>query len=193
MKILSEQEKQEHYNATVKGGIKGAAIGLGLTLGLSLIAQRYFPTFRNSTIQLKAFLVSSGTTAGCIILAEQAGLNYEKKRYGHYELERPIPLKDETSLQKSRNFVSENRYSVLSSAWALSIIGSLAYTHKNRYLSLSQKVVQARMYAQALTIVLILAGAGISMTDKRKPSGPVGDDHWKDLVDAEERKINKIP
>ncbi|CAG8702135.1 7999_t:CDS:2 [Funneliformis caledonium] len=69
---------QEHYNATVKGGIKGAAIGLGLTLGLSLIAQRYFPTFRNSTIQLKAFLVSSGTTAGCIILAEQAEILFQK-------------------------------------------------------------------------------------------------------------------
>jgi len=32
------------------------------------------------------------------------------------------------------------------------------------------------MYAQALTIVLIIAGAGLSMTDKRKPRGPV-DDH----------------
>ena len=81
---------------------------------------------------IKAFLVSSGTTAASIVLGEQAGLEYERKRYGYYEPEEQIPLQEENSLQKTKNFISENRYSILSSAWALSIIGSLAYTHNNR-------------------------------------------------------------
>ncbi|RGB34188.1 hypothetical protein C1646_760845 [Rhizophagus diaphanus] len=192
MKILTEQEKQEHYNATIKGGIKGAGIGLGVTLGLSLIAQRYSPTFRKLTLPIKAFLVSSGTSAASIILGERAGLEHERKKYGYYEPEKQISLQEKTSLQKTKDVISENRYSIATSAWALSIAGSLAYTYNNKYLSLSQKVVQARMYAQALTIVLIAAAASISVTDKRKPRAPAGQDYWKDMVAAEEKKINEI-
>jgi len=190
MKLPTEQEKQEHYNATIKGGIKGAEIGLGITLGLSLIAQRYSPAFRKLTLPIKAFLVSSGTSAATIILAEQAGLKYERNKYGYYEPEKSIPSQSQykTSLQKTKDFISENRYSIAISAWALSIVGSLAYTYNNKYLSLSQKVVQARMYAQALTIVIILAAASLSMTDKRKPRTPAGQDYWKDMVAAEEKK-----
>jgi hypothetical protein len=46
------------------------------------------------------------------------------------------------------------------------------------------------MYAQALTIVLILTAASISMTDKRKPESQ--DDYWKEMVAAEEKKMNEI-
>ena len=122
----------EHYNATIKGGIKGAEIGLGITLGLSLIAQRYSPAFRKLTLPIKAFLVSSGTSAATIILAEQAGLKYERNKYGYYEPEKSIPSQYKTSLQKTKDFISENRYSVATSAWALTIVGSLVYTYKNK-------------------------------------------------------------
>uniref|UniRef100_A0A1D1YYU4 Altered inheritance rate of mitochondria protein 38 n=1 Tax=Anthurium amnicola TaxID=1678845 RepID=A0A1D1YYU4_9ARAE len=192
MKVPTEQEKQEHYHETVKGGIKGVGIGLGVTLGLALIAQRFSPTFRKLTLPFKAFLVSSGTSAASIIFAERAGLEYERKKYGYYEPEIKQVTQDRTSLQKTKDFISENRYGIATSAWALSIVGSLAYTYNNKYLSLSQKVVQARMYAQALTIVLIAAAAAISVNDKGRPRTPVGQDHWKDLVAAEERKMNEI-
>jgi len=192
MKIPTEQEKQEHYNATIKGGIKGAEIGFGVTLGLCLIAQRYSPAFRKLTLPIKAFLVSSGTSAASIILAEQAGLKYERNKYGYYEPEKSIPSQNINSVQKIKYFILENRYGVVISAWALSIVGSLAYTHNNKYLSLSQKVVQARMYAQALTIVLILAAASLSMTNNRKPGTPEGQDYWKDMVAAEEKKMNEV-
>lgn len=48
------------------------------------------------------------------------------------------------------------------------------------------------MSAQALTIVLIAAAASISVTDKRKPRAPASQDYWKDMVAAEEKKINEI-
>ena len=48
------------------------------------------------------------------------------------------------------------------------------------------------MYAQALTIVLILAAASLSVTDERKPRTPAGQDYWKDMVAAEEKKMNEI-
>ncbi|RIA85919.1 hypothetical protein C1645_697387, partial [Glomus cerebriforme] len=182
----------EHYNATIKGGIKGAGIGLVVTLGLSLVAQRYSPNFRKLTLPIKAFLVSSGTSAGCIISAERAGLEYDRRKHGYFEPEKQILLQEKPSLHKSKDFISENRYGIATSAWALSVVGSLAYTYNNKYLSLAQKVVQARMYAQALTIVLIAVAASLSVTDKRNPRAPEGQDHWKDMVAAEEKRINEI-
>ncbi|CAG8589938.1 14125_t:CDS:2 [Acaulospora morrowiae] len=191
MKILTQEEEEEHYNATIKGGIKGGAIGLGVALGLSFVAQRYSHFYRNLTLPLKTFLVTSGATATCIISAERAGLEYERQRYGYYK-----PVKHHAPGQSTthaiKDYIAENRYSLVCGSWALSMAGSIAYISRNKYLTLSQKVVQARMMAQALTIVLILATAGVSMTDKREQKAPPGSDQWKEIVAAEERKMNKV-
>lgn len=48
------------------------------------------------------------------------------------------------------------------------------------------------MIAQTLTLVLVLATAGISMTDNREAKHPVGSDQWKEMVAAEERRMNKV-
>ncbi|CAG8597681.1 11144_t:CDS:1, partial [Scutellospora calospora] len=60
------------------------------------------------------------------------------------------------------------------------------------YLTLAQKVVQARMYAQALTIIMVLMTAGLSMSPKQPKKIPAGSDYWKEMVEAEERKMNKV-
>ncbi|RHZ61361.1 hypothetical protein Glove_348g46 [Diversispora epigaea] len=191
MKVLTKQEEDEHYQATIRGGVKGGTIGLGVTIGLALVANRYSRFFQGLTLPVKAFLVSSGTTAATIILAEQAGLKYERKKYGHYEP--PKHHDPQRSYTKAaKDFISDNRYSILCGSWVLSMAGSIAYTSKNKYLTLSQKVVQARMISQALTIVMILASAGVSMTDKREAKLPAGSDQWKEMVAAEEKKMNKV-
>ncbi|CAG8507104.1 1184_t:CDS:2 [Diversispora eburnea] len=182
MKVLTKQEEDEHYQATIKGGIKGGAIGLGVTLGLAVVANRYSRFFQGLTLPVKAFLVSS---------AEQAGLKYEREKYGHYEA--PKHHDPQRSYTKAaKDFISDNRYSILCGSWVLSMAGSIAYTSKNRYLTLSQKVVQARMIAQALTLVMVLASAGVSMTDKREAKLPAGSDQWKEMVAAEEKKMNQV-
>ncbi|KAF0483166.1 mitochondrial hypoxia responsive domain containing protein [Gigaspora margarita] len=190
MKILTKEEEEEHYRATVKGGIKGAIIGLGVSLGVSLVAQRYSRFYQHLTLPIKAFLVSSGATAACITSAERAGLNYERRRYGFYQ---PVkePHQQLPTTRVVKDFISENRYSIVCGSWALSMAGSLAYTYRNKYLTFAQKVVQARMYAQALTIVMVLATAGLSMSSNQ-PKITVGSDQWKEIVAAEERKMNKI-
>ncbi|CAG8664688.1 6416_t:CDS:2, partial [Scutellospora calospora] len=111
MKILTKEEEDEHNRVTLKGGLKGVMVGLGVSLGFSLVAQRYSHFYQKLTLPLKAFLVSSGATAACIISAERAGLNYEKKKYGYYQ-----PIKDShptlSTTQIIKEFISENRYSI---------------------------------------------------------------------------------
>jgi hypothetical protein len=43
MKILTKEEEQAHYNATVKGGITGGVIGLALVLPLLLETSNITP------------------------------------------------------------------------------------------------------------------------------------------------------
>ncbi|CAG8581501.1 21956_t:CDS:2, partial [Racocetra persica] len=179
-----------HYHATVNGALKGAVLGLGVSLGVSLVAQRYSHFYQKLTLPLKAFLVSSGTSAVCIIGAERAGLNYERKRYGHYQPAKKLHQTDST-VQVAKEFISENRYSIVCGSWALCMAGSLTYTYRNKYLSFAQKVVHARMYAQALTILMVLATAGLSISSK-EPKAIEGSDKWKEMVAAEERKMNKV-
>ncbi|CAG8631410.1 21229_t:CDS:2 [Dentiscutata erythropus] len=180
MKVLTKEEEEEHYRATVKGGLKGAVIGLGVSLGLSLVAQRYSPFYQKLTLPLKAFLVSY----------ERASLNYERKKYGYYQPVKELHQKLPTT-QVVKDFISENRYGIVCGSWALCMAGSLAYTYRNKYLTFPQKLVQARMYAQALTIIMVLATAGLSMSPKQ-PKIPVGSDLWREMVDAEEIKMKHI-
>ena len=67
------------------------------------------------------------------------------------------------------------------------MVGALGYSFSNRYLSTQQKVVQARMYAQAVTLAVLMASAGLSMY--------MGDDKKKiqDLPDAQLRAVLELP
>lgn len=51
------------------------------------------------------------------------------------------------------------------------MVGALGYSFSNKYLTTQQKIVQSRMYAQAVTIAVLMASAGISVyvgEDKNK-------------------------
>jgi len=65
MKILTKEEEQAHYNATLKGGIIGGFAGVAAgIIGVYGATYRY-PAFRGLTLPLRAFLVtSSGTFSG---------------------------------------------------------------------------------------------------------------------------------
>ena len=60
-----QQEQKEHYNATLTGGILGGVGGLAVgTLGVYAASVRY-PAFRQLTLPLRAFLITSSGTFAC--------------------------------------------------------------------------------------------------------------------------------
>lgn len=67
------------------------------------------------------------------------------------------------------------------------MVGALGYSFSNKYLSTQQKVVQARMYAQAVTIAVLMVSASVSMY--------VGDDgkNRKEQPDAQLRAVLELP
>ncbi|KAI9806702.1 MAG: hypothetical protein M1825_006159 [Sarcosagium campestre] len=224
MKILTAEEKRDHYNATLKGGIGGGLVGLAAGVGGVALAQARYPFFRSLTLPLKAFLATSAGTFAAIISADKYSREFEKARdsSNSYTDKSTEALKAARSAEsfgkKTKDWFRENRYSIVGVSWLASMVTAFGLVGRNPYLSRQQKLVQARVYAQGLTLAVIVATAVFEIGDANKgegrwetvqvldPDDPehkhliekkihheryAGEDLWKDMVDTEERKIEE--
>ncbi len=65
----------------------------------------------------------------------------------------------------------ENRYPIVAGSWVLSMGIALGLVGRSPYLSTQQKLVQARVYAQGLTIAVLIATAAFEVGDRGKGEG----------------------
>jgi len=223
MKILTKEEEEAHYKATLNGVFKGFAMGLGVGLVGLGAANRRYDIIRNLTLPMKAFLVSSSTTFFTIIMADRASRGFELDRVPEKQYkdrasrDMELARAHDSKFEQFRNWGRENRYPIVGVSWIASMGVALQMVRKNPYLSKAQKLVQARVYAQGLTLAVLIATALFEVGDANKgrgrwetvmvldPNDPEGkhliekkihhelydgEDLWKDMVEAEERKIN---
>jgi Hypoxia induced protein conserved region len=110
----------------------------------------------------------------------------------------------------------EERYKIVGVSWLASMVAAFAIVGRNPYLTGQQKLVQARVYAQGLTLAVLIASAGFEMQDSRQEKGRYetieyvddkdhkkhrkqvereepsdGDSLWKDMVKQEEERLNE--
>lgn len=123
-----------------------------------------------------------------------------------------------TSQEKFMDWGRENRYKLVGASWVASMAGSLALVYRDKYLSKAQKLVQARVYAQGLTLLVLIASAAFEISDARSgrrenvimvpdPSDPTGqkmverkihqeryhgEDLWMDMVKNEEERLKRL-
>ncbi|MBE3049991.1 HIG1 domain-containing protein [Candidatus Bathyarchaeota archaeon] len=193
MKVLTQKEEERHYNEVLKGGAIGGVVGLALgSLSLGLASRRY-STVRNLTIPGKAFIISSFTTFGLIINSDRASARYK-------EITNPMyGYKDEASLinEQARSHLTgydrfmemgrENRYSIVFGSWLASMGAAFAIVNRSKYMSGAQKLVQARVYAQGLTVAVLVITAVFEMNDAKKGSG-----RWKTVMVTDPDDANKL-
>ncbi|KAG0651968.1 respiratory supercomplex factor [Hyphodiscus hymeniophilus] len=222
MKILTKEEEQAHYNATLRGGITGGAVGLVLGGAVVYGANARFHGFRQLTLPMKTFLVTSSATFSAIVSADRSSRNYEWARdpQRQYRDKASLDLDQikasESTFQKLKDWGKENRYPIVTASWVASMAIALGLVGRNPYLSGAQKLVQARVYAQGLTLAVLVATAAFEVGDASKgkgrwetvkyldPNDPdhkkiiekrihheayAGEDLWRDMVASEERKI----
>ncbi|PQE25237.1 Mitochondrial hypoxia responsive domain containing protein [Rutstroemia sp. NJR-2017a WRK4] len=222
MKILTKEEEQAHYNATLKGGITGGVVGLALGGAAVYAANARFHTIRNLTLPMKTFLVTSSGTFAAIIQADRASRSFEWNRdpSRKYKDQASRTLEEqkanESTMQRLKDWGRENRYPIVTASWVASMGIALGLVGRNPYLSGAQKLVQARVYAQGLTLAVLVATAAFEMGDAKTgkgrwetvkvidPNDPEhkhliekrihheayeGEDLWRDMVDAEERRM----
>ncbi|KAF1966403.1 hypothetical protein BU23DRAFT_517989 [Bimuria novae-zelandiae CBS 107.79] len=225
MKILTKEEEQAHYNATVKGGTIGGLIGTAIGTGVVVAASRRYHSFRALSVPFRAFLVTSSGSFVAVIAADRASNafdiehNPEKQREIAREREREdLYYANKTAMERAKEWASENRYPILFGFWVASMAGSWIAVNRQSAMSSSQKLVQARMYAQGLTLSALLASFAFEGNDAAKgkgrwetikvidPNDPehkhyiekkihheryAGEDQWREMVEAEERRMNE--
>jgi hypothetical protein len=171
---------------------------------------------------MKAFLLTSSGTFAAIINADRASRNFENARDPSRQyrdaasIEQDRLRSEEPTLKKLKDWGRENRYPIVTASWVASMGIALGLVSRNKYLTTAQKLVQARVYAQGLTLAVLIATAALEVGDANQgkgrwetvkyldPNDPehkkmiekkihheayAGEDLWRDMVETEERKI----
>jgi hypothetical protein len=126
---------------------------------------------------MKAFLVTSSGTFISIIAADRASRNFENARDPQRQyrdratLDQESIRASESTFQKLKDWGRENRYPIVTASWVASMGIALGLVGRNPYLSRAQKLVQARVYAQGLTLAVLVATAAFEVGDASKGKG----------------------
>lgn len=177
MKVISKEEEDAHYSVVVRGGLIGGTLGLAAGVSGVLLASRRYPAFRGLTLPFRTFLVSSVGTFGAIINAERYSVEYQRARdpMSTYRDASQRALdehrRSEKGTARALEWGREHRYSIVFTSWIAAMGLALAMVGKNKYMSTSQKLVQARVYAQGLTLAVLIATAALETADAKNGKG----------------------
>jgi hypothetical protein len=177
MKLLTKEEEQAHYNEVLKGGAIGGVVGLSLGVSGVLLASRRYPAFRGLTLPFRAFLITSTATFGAIVNADRWSMAFSKSRDPMRSYRDSTAVSVQEAIRKEgayRRFMAwgrEHRYSIVFGSWVVGMGAAIAIVGRDRYMTTAQKLVQARVYAQALTVAVLVLTAAFEMNDAKKGSG----------------------
>ncbi|TFK43341.1 hypothetical protein BDQ12DRAFT_175003 [Crucibulum laeve] len=79
-RIRHREDVDKAHEVQKKAAIEGALRGAGIGLGLTIITHYAWPLFRRQTLSFKAFLISGFTISGLVFSAEGALLEHEAIR-----------------------------------------------------------------------------------------------------------------
>lgn len=176
MKVISPEEEKAHYNEVIKGGLIGGGVGLAVGVGGVILASRRYPAFRGLTLPFRSFLVTSAGTFGAIVHAESYSTRFQRAKdpmTGYQDAsQRMLQIERENASNYDRFMAwgRDNRYKIVLGSWAASMAVALALVGRSP-MSASQKLVQARMYAQGLTLAVLIVSASFEMNDAKKGNG----------------------
>lgn len=112
-----------------------------------------------------------------IISADSYSRHYEQSRHPEktYKDEQET-LQSQIEAQKPlgqriNDWASTNRYSIVFASWVASMGTAFGIVGRNPYLTGPQKLVQARVYAQGLTLAVVIASLALEAKDKGTGQG----------------------
>ncbi|PVU98955.1 hypothetical protein BB560_005576 [Smittium megazygosporum] len=175
VKILTEEEEKRIdrliINNTIIGATTGALVGL---TGVFLL-NKTWPFFKRLPIGIKGSLVGACSIGAMTIRAEGQNIQYERALYGNgSEEEEPAKVAKLTApggqMDSAVDFFLQHKYKILFGLWAAAASASVYKLYLNKNISWTQRLVQARMYAQALTIAALLGVTVLTtaFTDEEK-------------------------
>ncbi|QRV85974.1 Respiratory supercomplex factor 2 [Ceratobasidium sp. AG-Ba] len=171
MKFVSKQQQEEAVRATAWGGFKGGILGLALATPALHFAGKRYPAIAAIPPVQRGFLLMVATLGVGMTNAELSYEAYQKSQWQgrSAEILRQEQQEEITGLHqlslpsRALHWAKEHRFGIIGMSWvsAMAISGGLIFT-RNPHVPFSQKIVQARMYAQGVTIAVLLASAGLA-------------------------------
>lgn len=172
MKVLTSEEIAQHNHVAHMGMLKGGIYGLGVSLAGAAIARRNFShLLKKANWQIKTALFVSPVAFGASVVGELDSTAFGRQLHHGDDIQKEkleeIAKWNKLSMeQKLFHTLNENRFSLLFTSWAAVLLGSWRVINRDKILTQSQKIVQARMYAQFATVVLVFGVLGISYYDR---------------------------
>jgi hypothetical protein len=198
MKILTAEEVAEHKQHVLVENIKGCVVGGAVAWGMMALFKRRYPMkYSQLNTSVKAAMWAMPTITVGAFYADDGSVKYDEDKYqSEYKAkvaaEKQAMYNSLSQSEKILHNLDENKYAIIVSAWAASLYGSWKLVDRDIYMTRAQKLVQARVYAQAITVVLLLSTIVLSMQEakiKKKQPAPVPE--WKRyLAEQEEMKNN---
>ncbi|KAJ6561462.1 hypothetical protein DFH09DRAFT_1160002 [Mycena vulgaris] len=189
MKLATEEQIQAHTAASRRGALEGDAG--------SIYSHRRWAYYRQLPPSLKVLGVLIIAAPALSIQAERRGLEYDKSQWEgdgvrileaeqHHEMTRWESL---STGDKIADWASRHEYSIIVGGWALSLALAGGIISRDKYQTTAQKVVQARMWAQGLTIGIIITAAGLKANRNKGESAsrPTADHSWMEVVQQQEK------
>jgi hypothetical protein len=195
MKFPSKEELNEYTEAIAIGGLKGAAVGSLVSGGLFLYARKRLPNYAQYGVFARTFSLMAPPVLFGMTNIEFASRRFEEQRYGYGDysaenLEKQKQFDNLTTWQQMKTIAINNKYKMITGAWAASLAGSFWIINRDKLMTKSQKIVQARMYAQGLTVIILLATMALTVSagEQRKRENEVQNQEWVKIADAEEKR-----
>ncbi|KAJ3046131.1 hypothetical protein HDV00_003881 [Rhizophlyctis rosea] len=187
---MTEEEKEFRHNYTLRMGLGSAAASTPLALGGAWLANKYSPLFRGLTLPFKTMLVICVPTAVFFTVSDRAAIAADKQLMQRFSVTRPEdvirpPPKKEFSFtsQGIKDWIVDNRTYVVAYGWLGTVAGMMLYTWRRKDITTSQKLINARMAAQALAIAGV---AGIAAITAVPEPANVIDPHFERIVNADQ-------
>ncbi|RDB20122.1 Respiratory supercomplex factor 2, mitochondrial [Hypsizygus marmoreus] len=196
MKIATPEEIHAHAAASRRGAIEGGVASGIVALGGSYYLHRKFPGYRQLPLSLKALGLVIVVAPILSIQAERRGLEYDKSQWkgeGVRILHGKQVAADErwedmSTQDKIADWSNRHQYSIILGGWASSLAFAGAVISRDKYQTTAQKVVQARMWAQGLTIGILIVAGALTQAQRAKSAKHVNTDHsWRDILEQQDR------
>jgi len=119
----------------------------------------------------------TGNNPPAVISADRYSRAFERKRHSDYnfqnvsEVEQARRDAERSTGQVAKQWLSEQRYPIVFGSWVASMAIAFGLVGRSPYLTGQQKLVQARVYAQGLTLAVLLASFALEGNDIREGKG----------------------
>lgn len=179
MKLFNAKEIDDYKSHILMAGLRGGALG-------GIVSAGTWQFWLRKKTFITAGFVRTLTLAAPVLLfgvtnMEVASRDFEMAK-NYSEASEKAALKAEG--QQDDSFIGwckTNKYKLVAGGWAASMVGSYVIVNRDKYMTKAQKIVQARVYAQGLTVIMLLATVFLSAGKQstRQVTPEQQEDSWK--------------